>query len=359
MQDLVAALGRVRRRHRGDVALRLGPQSRIEALEPPRLLGEGVEGHRHHRPDRGPQARRVEGLALLRHRAHGVHDQRQVVADPLAQAPEAARIEDARHRAVAQAAREGLGPLAAAGDVERHLAGALGAGHGHGRDRALAVGVVALLAGEQAPQVEDLALEPRQAHRPDAQGEAAGEAGAHRGPHASRRERRQGAQGRRRGGRSSQARHHDPDPQPDPRRAIGRPGERGERVVVEQRRVVAPDGGEAELLRQGDVVGACPEREPGRPRSAAARSAGHRRVEGGRRGDRRARASPGAACATPPPRRPAGRRPPPGAPCESRRPRGRAPTGPPGRGRDPGRWTGRRAGSRRGGRRPGRRRCSG
>ena len=205
----------------------------------------------------------------------------------------------------------------------------------------------------------DLALEPRQAHRPDAQGEAAGEAGAHRGPHASRRERRQGAQGRRRGGRSSQARHHDPDPQLDPRRAIGRPGERGERVVVEQRRVVAPDGGEAELLRQGDVVGRVPNgsQEDPDPRPRAQRVTGASREGGGatagscepRRGMRDAAAAPIS-------RKTAATRSAVRKPSATRsRPDGADLV----EGVDPGRWTGRRAGSRRGGRRRGRRRCSG
>ena len=86
-----------------------------------------------------------------------------------------------RARITTQSMHATVRSLEERGAVQRVLAG-----HGHGRDRALAVGVVALLADEQAPQVEDLALESRQAHRPDAQGEAAGEAGAHRDPHPSR-----------------------------------------------------------------------------------------------------------------------------------------------------------------------------
>ena len=129
------------------------------------------------------------------------------------------------------------------------------------------------------------------------------EAGAHRGPHPSRRQGREGPQGRRGGRRRAQARHHHAHAQADARRAIGRPGEGGERVVVEQRRVVAPGRGEAELLRQRDVVRRVAHggQEDPDPERAAHRATGASRDGGG--GDGPARAPPDAACATPPPRR--------------------------------------------------------
>ena len=133
----------------------------------------------------------------------------------------------------------------------------------------------------------DLAREARQRHRPEPQGEPAREAGAHRGPHPSRREGRERAQRRRRwrpacAGPGTTHAHA----QPDARRAIGRPGEGGERVVVEQRRVVAPGRGEAELLRQRDVVRRVAHGGQEDP-DAEGRSPGHRGVEGRRRGDGR------------------------------------------------------------------------
>ena len=72
---------------------------------------------------------------------------------------------------------------------------------------------------------------------------------------ASGRECRQRTQSGGRGHRCPKAGHHDTDTESDPRCALGGEGERHERIVVEQRRVVAPRTIEAQFLGQGDVLG--------------------------------------------------------------------------------------------------------
>jgi len=58
-------------------------------------------------------------------------------------------MEDPGHRPVAALPREGLGLRPAAGDMERHRLGALGAGHRHVAHRPAVLGVDPLLPGQQ------------------------------------------------------------------------------------------------------------------------------------------------------------------------------------------------------------------
>ena len=115
-----------------------------------------------------------------------------------AQQAQAARIEDPGHRAVAPVAGERLRARAAARDVERHVAVALRPRDGHVADRRAALDVGALLAGQQAAQVVELAGERGERHGPQAEREPPVKPGADRGAHPAGRERGQRAQAGRR-----------------------------------------------------------------------------------------------------------------------------------------------------------------
>ena len=112
-----------------------------------------------------------------------------------------------------------------------------------------------LVAGEECPQVLDLALQCDEGHGTQTEREAPGETGAHRDDDTSGCECRQRTQSGSRGHRCPKAGHHDTDTKSDPRCALSSEGERHERIVVEQRRVVAPRTIKAQFLGQGNVSG--------------------------------------------------------------------------------------------------------